>query len=202
MQVKPNDLRYIPLTQQEYCCVPTCMQMVMYKHGIPLVPAEELGYHLGLVVPPEKARLFIKVRTSETPPASGYGTQIYLPEYEPNKAFKKLGIPLSFSMKPITEIKTAEQLLEELETAESKDKDVLLCFNHGALIDDPSRDWGHLCVFDRMVDGQIRIIDPSPNQPKWRLVSAEKMLEAMKIHGKRKTAAGLWYLENLKHVKA
>ncbi len=51
MEIVPKDSRYIPFSQQPYCCVPTSIQMVMYRHNIPLVPAEELGYHLGLTVP-------------------------------------------------------------------------------------------------------------------------------------------------------
>lgn len=188
----PNDSRYIPFTQQSSCCVPTCIQMIMYKNGIPLLPAEELGYHLGLVVPPEKAHLFYKVRTSPTPPTAGYGTQTYSPEFEPNKIFKKLNIPLVYKLKPISEIQSPEELIKILKEIEDKNNDGLLCFNHGALVDDPARDWGHLCVFDRVVDGQLRIIDPSHEYPKWRLVSAEKMFKAMQIHGTRKTAAGIW----------
>lgn len=169
--------------------------MVMYKNGIPLLPAEELGYHLGLTVHPDKAKFFHNVRTSETPPSTGYGCQIYLPEYEPNKVFNELGIPLALTEKPIAKIRSAKELLEILGNIEKENSDALLCFNHGALIDDPARDWGHIVVFDRAIDGQLRIIDPSPDHPKWRLVTPEKMFEAMVIHGKRKSAAGVWFLK-------
>ena len=89
----PNDSRYIPLTQQPYLCVPACIQIVMYKHNIPLVPQEEIGYHLGLTVPPDAAKSFFKVRVADQPPVnSGYGTQIQTLEYEPNQAFNKLKV--------------------------------------------------------------------------------------------------------------
>lgn len=56
--------------------------MIMYRHGIPLISAEELGYHMGLVVPPEEERLFNHVRVAKEPPTeAGFGTQIHLPEY-------------------------------------------------------------------------------------------------------------------------
>lgn len=166
----------------------------MYKSGIPLLPAEEIGYHLGLVVHPDKARYFYNVRTSVEPPSAGYGTRIYEPEFELNAAFKNMGIPLSYKLKPIADISSAEELLNELKRAETEDKNALLCFNHGALVDDKDRDWGHVVVFDRVVDGQLRIIDPSPDYPKWRLITPEKMFEAMKKHGERKTAAGVWWI--------
>ena len=196
--IVPKDSRYIPFTQQAQCCAPTCIQMIMYKNNIPLIPAEELGFHLGLVVPPSEARLFYNARTSETKPPAGYGTRIYLGEFAPNTAFKKLEIPLTLTMHPIANFDTVEDVFGFLLKAEENDKDILFCFNHGALIDDPSRDGGHLVLFDRMIDSQIRIIDPSPTHPKWRNVTIQKMFEAMKKHGEKPTAAGLWELHNLK----
>jgi hypothetical protein len=73
----PDDSRYIPFTQQPSCCVPTCIQIVMYRHDIPLRPAEEIGYHLGLVVSPDRSKLFSNVRTAaEAPSSAGYGIQL------------------------------------------------------------------------------------------------------------------------------
>lgn len=39
----PEDSKYIPFTQQKWLCTPTCIQMVMLRHNIPLVPAELIG---------------------------------------------------------------------------------------------------------------------------------------------------------------
>lgn len=193
MEASPTDSRYVPLTQQAYCCVPTSIQMVMDKNGIPLVPAEEIGYHLGLVVHPNDAKLFYKVRTSETPPPAGYGTRIYDPQFEPNVAFEKLSIPLTHSLQPISEFDSPSDLLGKFEEVEKDNGDVLLCFNHGVLVADPAKNYGHVVVFDRVIDGQIRIVDPSPNHPKWRSVEVERLYEAMQKHGVQKSA-GLWHL--------
>ncbi len=190
--IVPQNSRYIPFTQQAQCCAPTCIQMVMYKNGLPLIPAEELGYHMGLVVPPTEARLFYNARTSEIKPPAGYGTRIYMEEFSPNNAFKKLNIPLSLTINAIANFNTVEEMLDLLIKTEEDSGDVLFCFNHGALIDDPSRDWGHLVLFDRIIDGMLRIIDPSPTHPKWRNVTPQKMFDAMKKHGEKPTAAGLW----------
>ena len=81
-----------------------------------------------------------------------------------------------------------------IQEAEKNDTDLLLCFHHGTLVEDPEKDYGHVCVFDRVIDGRIRIIDPSPHHPKWRTVSIEKMYEAMIQHGEKKSA-GLWELK-------
>ncbi len=192
-KVVPPDSRYVPLTQQKSCCVPTCLQIVMLKHKIPLMPAEELGYHLGLIVHPDRAYLFYNVRTSKKKPSAGYGTRIYEPEFRPNKVFKKLHLPISLRIKPISKFNSPKEVQEYLMTTELNDEDVLLCFNHGALIDDPSKNWGHVCVFDRLVGNNIRIIDPNPDQPKWRNVSVKKMFQAMRKHGEKRSG-GFWEL--------
>jgi len=193
-EITPKASRYIPFTQQPACCVPTCIQMIMYKNNIPLIPAEEIGYALGLIVHPDKSNLFYNTRTSTTRPAAGYGTRIYDPEYEPNVAFKKLNIPLSFSIKSITDIRSEKQLIKTLSEVESFNQDVLICFHQGALENDPNKDWGHVCVFDRIINGEIRFIDPSPSDAKWRTFSAEALFESMQQHGAQRSA-GLWYLE-------
>lgn len=192
--VVPNDSRYIPFTQQASCCVPTSIQMVMYKLGIPLLPAEEIGWNLGLVVSPEDGYLFYNARTSEVPPSAGYGTRIYEPGFDLNTAFKNMDIPLNFALKPIQEISSQSELVKILNKVEAENDNALLCFNHGALVDDNARDWGHVVVFDRIIEGGIRIIDSSPTHPKWRVVQPEKMFEAMVVHGKKKTSSGVWFL--------
>jgi len=167
--------------------------MVMLRHNIPLIPAEELGYYLGLTVHPDRAYLFYNARTSKKKPPAGYGTRIYDPRFKPNKVFKKLGLPMSLTVKPITKFDSSKEAQNYLSAVESNDKDVLLCFNHGALIGDSSKDWGHVCVFDRLVGNEIRIIDPNPNQPKWRNVSINKMFHAMRKHGEKRSG-GFWEL--------
>jgi hypothetical protein len=166
--------------------------MIMYRNGIPLIPAEELGYHLGLTVAPEDKQLFYKARTSPKPPASGYGTQIFKPEYEPNKIFKKLGIPLTFSKKLATEIDNEAALLQELTKVEAAGTDALLCFNHGVVRGKYEPYSGHVVVFDKIVDGRVRIVDASWKQPKWRLVKPSLLLEAIKRHGNQ-NSGGIWY---------
>lgn len=188
----PNNSRYVPLTQQPRCCVPTSIQMIMYRKGIPLIPAEELGHHLGLTVSPEDGELFYKARVAAKPPsAAGYGTQIFNREYEPNKIFKKLGIPLRFTLTLADELRDTKDLLYRLKEIEKNDEDALLCFNHGVIRGKFEPFTGHVAVFDRISKGQIQLVDASPKQPKWRLVSVELMFEAIKRHG-NDSSGGIW----------
>lgn len=190
----PYDSRYIPFTQQPSCCVPTCIQMVMYRHGLPLHSTEEIGYHLGLVVSPDRSNLFCNARTIDEAPPAGYGIQMHLPEYEPNAAFARMGIPLHFAVEPIKSFSSASELLERLRAHENDDYDVLVAFNLGALLEDASLEEAHhACVFDRIVDGRVRLIDPSFYAPKWRIFDAEQLFVAMQKHVSSDWG-GIWLL--------
>lgn len=191
----PNDSRYIPFTQQHSCCVPTSIQMIMYRNNIPLVPAEELGYHMGLTVAPENKHLFYNVRSSENPPSeAGYGTQIFEPEYDPNKTFEHFDIPLKFRLLLASKISDEAELLKLLTEIEEKDGDALLCFNHGVIKGEFKPYTGHVVVFDRAVDGEVQIVDASPKQPKWRKVKVELLFEAIKRHADN--SGGIWYFDS------
>jgi hypothetical protein len=166
----------------------------MYRHGIPLRSAEEIGYHLGLVVPPDRSNLFRNVKTAVDAPAAGYGIQIHLAEYEPNAAFDRMGIPSSFSVEPIKNVPSAKELLQRLCAHEKDDHDVLVAFNLGALLGESDFDEAHhACVFDRIVDGRIRLIDPSFYAPKWRVFDAEQLFLAMQKHVSSDWG-GIWLL--------
>jgi len=192
-----NNSRYIPFTQQTKCCVPTSLQMVMYRNNIPLIPAEELGYHLGLVVPLDGGGLFWNARVADTPPSkAGYGTQIYNAEYELNKVFKKLGIPLKVDKILASEIKNTDNLVAILSNIENNNIDALLCFNDGVISGKYEEYSGHVVVFDRIVNGEIQIVDASPKQPKWRLINPDLMLEAIKQHDNT-SSGGIWILEKI-----
>lgn len=204
MEIVPKDSRYIPLTQQPYCCVPTSIQMIMYRRGIPLIPAEELGYHLGLTVPKDSVQHFWHTRTGKrrpTPlrPIAGYGTRIYEKNYDPNKVFKKLDIPLILGLKPIRNFKNFIQFKKYLMELNKQDFDVLMCFHHGTLANDPTRNNGHVVVLDRMypAKGVMRFVDPERHGPKWKIVSMRKMYEAMKAHPNDKIA-GFWEFQTRK----
>ena len=169
--------------------------MVMYKNNIPLIPAEEIGYHLGLTVPPDAANSFYKVRVSEEPPVnSGYGTQIQTPEYEPNQAFAKLNIPFKFSKKLSSSIKSVDEMMHELQRVNNVDGDVLLCFNPGILYFGEYRPFtGHVVVFDKVIDGKVHFVDPDAQQPKWRAVEPNVLFDAIHAHGDE-NSGGIWYL--------
>ncbi len=177
--------------------MPTCFQMIMYRNDIPLRSAEEIGYHLGLVVSPERSSLFSNVRTSAEVPPAGYGIQSHIPEYEPNAAFARMDIPLHFAIDPIKGISSAGELLEKLRSYEENDVDIVVAFHLGALLDDPSlKNAHHACVFDRVQGDRVRLIDPSFHAPKWKTFSVEQLFNAMKKHVSPENG-GMWVLTKM-----
>jgi hypothetical protein len=156
-----------------------------------LVPAELLGYELGLIVPEEKLHLYWHARTGEMPRA-GWGTQIYRPEFEPNAAFERLKLPLRMHLRLIDMFANTQEMRSYLEQAESEDTDVLACYDYGSLFDTDNHG-GHVNVFDRLLGDEVRLIDPESTVPKWRPVKLDALFGAMKSHGPGKSG-GLWEL--------
>ncbi len=193
----PKDSRYLPMVQQQWCCAPACISMVMYKHKLPLLPQEVLGYHFGLTVPPKAQNLFWAPRKGKMP-KSGWGTQIGLgkKEFDTTAVFKKLKIQLQMTYHCSKDF-TQESLLDFLQKIEKKNGDALLCFDAGVLAGTKYRG-GHVCVFDR-VDSKkqtVRLIDPSQNQPKWREVKLSALYKAMMYHWDK--SGGVWEFSKLK----
>lgn len=184
--------RYIPFTQQRYCCVPACLMMVMYRHEIPLIPQEDLAYALGLTVPSEDMHLFEKARTGKRPSA-GWGTRIYEPEFEINAVLKSLGIPMQVDVD--THIDSKETLREKLQKVQDEDGDALLCFDFGVLwqLDVKA---GHVCIFDRLEGDDVWIIDPERNEPKRRKTTIAQLYKAMDFHGPH-NSCGVWKVKLL-----
>lgn len=187
-EIVPSDTRYIPLTQQPWCCVPTCIQMVMLKHGVALLPAEQLAIEMGLVVPEEDKRYFWNVPSGDKP-SSGYGTNLM--SISLDTVFQKLQIPLRATFTLINSFSDRNSLLSYLQDRQQHDSNILLCFDWGVLHDDPQYTGGHVCVFDRVDEERVRYIDPSPKAAKWRYVEVEKLYNAMIAHGKQ-NMAGCW----------
>ncbi|MFA5936905.1 MAG: hypothetical protein WC822_03435 [Candidatus Paceibacterota bacterium] len=178
----PKDTRYVPFTQQKACCVPTSINIVMYKLGIHLVPQELLGYQLGLIVSKKDKNLFWNARMGKEP-KTGYGTQMLEKQYEINLVFKKLKIPLKVINHPINNFKTKKEIISYISDCVQKDKNVVVLLRSGILNNSDSTN-GHACVIDRIYPSRdvIRLIDPSANQPKWREFKIDKFIKAVRLH--------------------
>ena len=181
--IVPVDTRYIPFVQQKSCCAVASILMVMYKLKIPLISQELLGYHLGLTVADEFKHLFWNPRLGKKPPA-GYGCRIVpVEKYNPNEVFNNLDVPLELKIWSIDDFKDRYDISKFIQKYISGNKDLLVVFNHGVLKGDNSNG-GHVCVIDRIYLKRniIRLVDPSPTQPKWREVDIDILFRAIKAH--------------------
>lgn len=187
--------RYIPLTQQRWSCVPTCIQIVMLRHNIPLVPAELIGHSLGLIVPDEDKKYFWNARTG-TKPTSGYGTQIDKADYHPNKIFESMGIPLQMSWSLINKFPSFESFLGYIKRIDYSN-DYLVCYDWGVLFE-KDHHGGHVCVLDKvdLINETMTIVDPDYHSKKWHIIQLEKMFEAMKYHGES-NLGGFWEIKKI-----
>jgi hypothetical protein len=189
--IVPKDSKYIPLTQQKDCCVPTCIQMIMLRHNISLLPTELIGYYLGLIVPKKDLKYFWNARSGKKPIA-GWGTQVNNEKYKPNDAFKKLKLPLKINFNLIDNFADLDSFKNYLRKIEKIKKDIIICYDYGTLFNTNHHN-GHVCVLDRvyLIKGKVRIIDPENNNPKWRVVNIKKLYNSMKFHGPQKSG-GFW----------
>jgi hypothetical protein len=180
--ITPKDTRYVPFTQQNSCCVPTSLSIVMYKLGIPLLPIELLGYHLGLILNKDKKNLFWNPKIGERPKA-GYGTQMYDKKYEINSVFKKLKIPIKVTSYPLVNFKNKKDIILFLSKFIKDNKDIVVLLNSDVL-NNTSNNNGHACVIDKIYPNKdlIRLIDPLYEQPKWREFKVDKFIKAIKNH--------------------
>ena len=194
--ITPKDTRYVPLTQQPYCCVPTCIQIIMLRHKIPLQPAELMASYMQVVVSPEKKKLFWNLPSVKKRPPAGYGTRLN-EDLTADPMFKKLGIPLRMDFKLIDEFENKEELLKYLHNRIRANKDTIICYDYGALFNTGKHN-GHVCVLDRVnkTKGEVRFIDPGDDVPKWRTVKISKLFKAMKNHGKD-NMAGCWEIKKV-----
>lgn len=190
-EIIPKDTRYVPLTQQPYCCVPTCLQMIMLKHNIPLVPAELMAHHMEVIVPKKKSVLFWNIQTTSKRPKVGYGTNLN-EDLTADVMFKKLGIPLQTKWNLINNFSSVDEVKKYLYKVVTEKQDVLVCYQYGALFN-TGHDGGHVCVLDQVypVKNEVRLIDPGEDVAKRRTITISKLYKAMKAHG-ADNMGGFW----------
>ncbi len=197
-EIVPADTRYVPLQQTPYGCCPTAIQIVMLRHGIPLVPAELIGWHLGLVIPPEDAKYFYNPRVSATSELYGCFPHPGDPEIDPDVAFKALDIPLSMTIHPVGDMSSEDAFKDLLSSSLGQDLDVLMSVRWKDVmieetITEPSDpEAGHILVVDKFDGKTVRIVDPGRG-PKWREYEAGYLYRSMEQHANPRMA-GIWVL--------
>jgi hypothetical protein len=187
-----TDSRYIPIPQKKYHCVPACLQMILGKLGLHVPTQDEIGYNLGVVVPPEEAANYVPVRVGVSPDGY-YGTRLDNPRYDFNKVSRALGWGVKMSCLPPATFKTPDSLVDYLARAEKSDRHIIICYDFLTLYKNGGIG-GHANLFDRIIPEGIRVIEPieivSRPDYLWRIQDPDKLLEAMRAH--ENYMGGIW----------
>lgn len=97
----------------------------------------------------------------------------------------------------IDEFSSPGDIVKFLASHQKEDADILVCYDYKTLFDTGSTS-GHVNVFDGIdIDSQIiTLVDPEQKVPKYRMVNAEKLFQAMVVHTKDKSG-GFWKINKL-----
>lgn len=181
---------YIAMTQQLYCCVPACVQMVLYRRDLPLLEQEDIGVDLGLRIPPEEVNNFRNVPTGRRPPG-GWGTRINVKKYSLNTFFKKRNLPLSNTYYSLDDILDVPEFIGD---NLSQNNDILICFRYDALyhVDIP---YGHASLIEEIDNSTVTLVDPRQG-PKRKKVSVDDLIKSIEKHHKGDMQlGGFWLIE-------
>ena len=75
-KVKEGDiLKYKKIVQKPYCCVGSCIEMILNRNKISNQGQIDIACNLGLIVPQEYSKIYPNAIIGEKPDA-GFGTQI------------------------------------------------------------------------------------------------------------------------------
>ena len=201
-KIVPAKTRYVPLQQQPYSCCAACLQMVCIRRGLPLLPAELIGWHLGLVVPPEDAHFFYNPRISKDPPPRGYGTQVGIEGQgvDTDIAFQKLGLPLTMEVKEYKDFNNAGDFWETIDANLAADNDVIMCvlWRDISYARDLQKPYDpnslHIVLVDRIEEDAVYFVDPAAG-PKWRSIEKARMTQSME-NNRDRPSLGTWIIRN------
>ena len=180
-------MRYEPITEKPYCCVPSVLQMVEIRRGVTVFSQDDIGYELGLIVPPEVASQFKKVRTGAEPRA-GYGTQTSKNEFSIELFFSRHHPEFNFKRTMPTTLSEHRQILEQ---CKSPDADIIICYDSQKLFGDGDPEHTPLIESYDLSNDCVVIVDPAIGVPKLREASAEKLFDVIRFH-ELSNIAGFW----------
>jgi len=155
---------YIPLTQQKYCCIPTCIQMILLRKNLKLYSQEEIGAKLGLVIPKKLKHLFSNIVKTGKKPKRGYGTREVENKFHLNKFFIAKNISLRSTRVRISESQNPKKLIE---TNLRKGNDIIVIYNNKG-IDKRGKSFGHGCLISEIKNNEVSLINPSSKKEKKR----------------------------------
>lgn len=163
--------------------------MIQARRGLHSMSQDEIGWELGLIVPPEVKSEFTKVRTGPKPRA-GYGTQTSSAQYSIANYFVRNHLPLSITRISVSSLVELNSIIG---AALDRDDDIVLCVNSLHLFGDG--DLEHVVLlegYDR-ASGQVKVVDPAIGAPMHRITTLDTIFETIQGYNVR-DLGGLWII--------
>lgn len=181
-------MRYKHISQKPYCCVPACVQMIFRRRKLPTPTQSEIGYALGMILPPTKrGMLSIKSHTGKKP-AAGWGTRINQKKYSLQAFFNQNGLSLIETFYPADHFRSKKALADFLKKSLKSGDDLLTCFNYPLLYGKEGH-WGHASLIDQTDSkGRVILVDPGREYDKPRAVTLDDYYSSIKNH----PGGGIW----------
>lgn len=186
--------KYTPITQEPYCCLAACLQMVLLRHSLPLIDQKTLAVMMGLTVPEKDKKLFPKAKAAKGPP---FGTIIKTDSMMPQAVFRKLGIPLSVELRLENEFDDNSAIREYIIGQLEANHDVIVNLDTRTL-NKTKESFGHSLLVELYdaSDDKARLIDPSADQPRQRSISIAILAFAIRQYG-AKNWGGFWEVKRV-----
>lgn len=185
------NLKYQHISQKPYCCVPACIQMVLRRRRMPFGSQSNIGYELGMILPPSKRGLHIKSHRGTRPP-TGWGTRINLKEYSLSRFFKKNNLPLIEKYYSIASFMSPQDLRGFIRKKLNSRNDLLVCFNY-PLLYSKKGNWGHASLISSISSNRIELVDPGRKYKETRKIQIQDLYKAIKEHHQ----GGVWVITSL-----
>jgi hypothetical protein len=179
-------MKYEHISQKPYCCVPACVQMILRRRKLQLLPQTEIAYDLGIMLPPKERHLFKSYKGSK--PKSGWGTRIDVKKYSLTFFFQKRGYNLKEKFFPGKGFSSEKSFKDFL--SKNVKNDLLVCFNHPLLYKGRGSK-GHASLIQAFTGEYIILSDPDSGHKKPRKVPVANLLKAIKGHYK----GGVWVVK-------
>lgn len=183
-------MKYKRVIQKPYSCVPACVQMVLRRRRLPAPSQSDIGYELGMVVPPAKRNIFGVRSHSGVKPKSGWGTRINLKKYSLGRFFKKRNLPLTEIYYPAKKFKSFNEFENLIRQNLKLGNDLLTCFNYPLLYHDDWA-WGHASLVERIETNHIILIDPRKEHKGPQKVKIDDFFTAVENH----PGGGIWVIK-------
>ena len=187
-------MRYDPIIEKPYCCIPAVLQMIQVRRGFRSMTQDEIGWELGLLVPPYIKSEFTKVRTGPKP-KTGYGTRTSEPEFSIENYFYRNRLPLSITRLLPSSLK---EMISIIELTLKQENDIILCFNSQHLFGDGDLEHVSLIEAFNKANDQVTVIDPAIEAPKVRFTTSVEVFKTIQNHGISRNS-GLWIISDRKY---